>query len=410
MALDRFERNTQGLEERIVPLLTGEHFLEALNELEIAGVKFSVSGGLLHWEAPDGLVSERLRRTIEQRSRQLNVVVRLSAVSVNRWWGTRLHQASRAGDLPEMERLIANGAQPDTQNKYGHTAMHLAVGNGHLQAAELLLARGASLDLADLDGRTPLHVAVETGSLQMVAWLLSHGAAVNRGDHFGLTPLCAAKAAGKPQIEMVLQQHGALIVDPEVPAGDQRFLQFMLKVLAQYGQELKAHSVRVADISRWLANHVRLPFADCVEVRFGALLHDVGKMMLPDDIFNLADDEVSPQHQEVLMEHPIAGYDALGSDELNCPDGIRSVVLYHHEKWDGTGFPEGLKGADIPISAQIVGLADYYDHLVVERSYDPAVPPEQALEKLKSLAGTYFDPELVQAFGQVLDEIRVYGP
>ncbi len=404
--------NDHRWQSEIIKLINSEAYLDAVEQLESHGVNLYVQGNQLTWETKPGIViSPDLQQALESHSKQLNIITRLTAISVNRWWETRLHQAARSGDLQEIKRLLTNGAPIDGQNKFGHSPLHLAIAHGQDEAARFLGESGADLNLGDIDGRTPLHLAAQHGHLQLAAWLISQGANVNQGDNFGLTPLYLAQATNKPEIAALLLPHGAVAIDPTLAEQDRKFLQFILKAVNSYGKELKSHTLRVAGISRWMANHFRLPIADCLEVYFGALLHDVGKLTLPDDIFEQADDELEPEHRELLATHPILGYDALGSPELNCPDSIRLIVRYHHEKWDGTGYPDELKGDDIPLGAQIVSLADFYDHLVKERSYDPALSPQEAITYLKQHAsGTFFEPGLIHALEQILDELKAYLP
>jgi putative two-component system response regulator len=142
-----------------------------------------------------------------------------------------------------------------------------------------------------------------------------------------------------------------------------------------------------------------------------SVLHDIGKVAIPDDILfypgKFTDDEF-----EIMKQHTIAGGKALEEAALEVGEANnylalgKDVACYHHERWDGTGYPVGLKGEDIPLSARIVALADVYDALTVRRRYKPAYSHVEALEQIRSERCKQFDPEIVDAFLEVQEEFR----
>lgn len=396
-------------EALIVPLLDEEKYLEALDELEANGVLLTIEGEAFTHQAPLGLVTPELLARLRQHNRQMLVVLRLAALAVDVTGGTRLHRAVQLGNLDEVRRLVANGARVDRQNVYGQTPVYLAVANGREEFLEELAVAGADLSLGDIDGRTPLHLAVEQGNLRMTSFLLVNGARVNQGDFFGLTPLCVAVAKGNEAMQTLLGSFEASIEDQVTYTEKERnFLQLVLRILSSYGSELREHSLRVADMARWIALRLELDADEVKTIRLGGLLHDVGKVSLPDEIFDLADDELPEEEAELLLTHPEDGHAALSGEEFQVRWEYHPIILHHHERWDGTGFPKGLAGDDIPLGAQIVGLADYFDHLTTHRSYDPAVPPKEAVQQLQQLAGTHFRGDLLEVLGDLQEELLVY--
>lgn len=130
-------------------------------------------------------------------------------------------------------------------------------------------------------------------------------------------------------------------------------------------------------------------------IRTGALLHDIGKLAVPDHILNKPG-RLTPAEMEKIKTHSLVGASIL--DKVGFPYPVVPTVKYHHEFWDGTGYPEGLRGNAIPLTARILSIADAYDTLRVARPYRGAVPREEACNFLRTRAGTQFDPRLVDVF------------
>lgn len=158
-----------------------------------------------------------------------------------------------------------------------------------------------------------------------------------------------------------------------------------------------SHSERVTQLTEALAEEMGLSPEECELVRFGAILHDIGKLGLERSELGASGEDV-----EVFYRmHPMIGMSILQPITFLRP--VLCMVLSHHERWDGTGFPERLKGRDIPFYARLVAVADAYERLLNPR--DPGQPrmtPEQALEEITSLGGTAFDPEVVVAFRRLM--------
>ncbi len=139
-----------------------------------------------------------------------------------------------------------------------------------------------------------------------------------------------------------------------------------------------------------------------------ALLHDIGKVILPDRVL-LNPGALSPEDLAILHRHPIAGRDALALAERRFGGSAeflhyaKEIAYSHHEHWDGSGFPQGLKGEAIPLSARIVGLAYHYDRLTSRHPYHTPLTPEEAALRIQAGAGTLFDPQLVRVFAEVAE-------
>ncbi len=159
--------------------------------------------------------------------------------------------------------------------------------------------------------------------------------------------------------------------------------------------EVQGHGRRVADLTTRLARLILPKGSDLVHVRHGALLHDIGKMGVPEAILHkpAALDE---EEWKVMRRHPQYGYDLLAP--VPFMRAALDIPLAHHERWDGKGYPHGLKGDQIPLAARIFTVVDVWDSLLSDRPYRPAWPASTALPYIASQAGTHFDPQIVEAF------------
>jgi HD-GYP domain-containing protein (c-di-GMP phosphodiesterase class II) len=134
------------------------------------------------------------------------------------------------------------------------------------------------------------------------------------------------------------------------------------------------------------------------EISFSSMMHDVGKIHIPDAILQKPG-RLTRQEFEIIKTHTTAGHAILGNKPFY--QTARDIALAHHERWDGNGYPFGIKGVDIPLAARIVAVADVFDALTHHRVYKLAWPREKALDELKRQAGTQFDPEVVAGFLQL---------
>jgi putative two-component system response regulator len=155
------------------------------------------------------------------------------------------------------------------------------------------------------------------------------------------------------------------------------------------------HIKRVGDYAALLAEKYDCDHTFVNRIRLYAPLHDVGKVALRDDLLKKPG-KYTKQEFIDMQQHVVFGASLLESDGI---DGMaRNIALYHHERWNGTGYVHGLAGEDIPLEARIVAVVDVYDALVSERAYKPAFPQEKAEKIITEEAGEHFDPQLVEVF------------
>jgi putative two-component system response regulator len=157
------------------------------------------------------------------------------------------------------------------------------------------------------------------------------------------------------------------------------------------------HVSRVAVICRLIAEGMRLSEERCRIIYLAAPLHDVGKIAIADAILSKPG-KLTPEEFAIMRSHVIIGARILENGSSDLIRTAELIALSHHERWDGTGYPDKLSGTDIPIEARIVAIADVFDALCSERSYKPAWPLDRARAEIVRLSGTHFDPSCVDAF------------
>jgi len=169
--------------------------------------------------------------------------------------------------------------------------------------------------------------------------------------------------------------------------------------------ETGAHVRRMGLYAEAVGKAMEHPQEHTKLLRLAAPMHDVGKIGIPDSIL-LKPGELTDDEFEIMKTHTTIGARLLEGSGIALLDLSRDIALGHHEKWDGSGYPSGLSGTDIPESARIVAVLDVYDALVHGRVYRPAMPEEKALAIIKEGRGSHFEPGQVDAFMDALPELR----
>jgi len=160
-------------------------------------------------------------------------------------------------------------------------------------------------------------------------------------------------------------------------------------------KETEGHTQRVTDLTLKLASAMGISDSQLTHIRHGALLHDIGKMGVPDNIL-LKPDQLTDEEWQKMRKHPEFAHEMLLSIRYLQP--ALDIPYCHHEKWDGTGYPRGLKGEEIPIAARIFAVADVWDAITSDRPYRKGWSKKEALQYIREQSGKYFDPEVVEEF------------
>lgn len=213
-----------------------------------------------------------------------------------------------------------------------------------------------------------------------------------------------------PQVRRVMEalgQHLADILERDLMVselqqaleGGQRALGIALELR---DHETAGHTERVVQLSADLGRRLNLRPNALHLLRQGAYLHDLGKITVPDAVL-LKPGRFTPDERAIMETHVTRG-DEIASQIAGLPQGTLDVIRFHHERWDGTGYPDHLEGEQIPLLARIFAICDVYDALTSERPYKRAWSPEEAMVELKAQSGRHFDPEVVRAFSTLHTE------
>ncbi|MFW5769825.1 MAG: HD domain-containing phosphohydrolase [Spirochaetota bacterium] len=178
-----------------------------------------------------------------------------------------------------------------------------------------------------------------------------------------------------------------------------------LSKAAEYRDEdTGAHILRMSNYASLIAEHMGLPSKTVEAILYAAPLHDIGKIGIPDSIL-LKPGKLTPNEWEIMKKHTLFGAKILEGSEGYLQFG-RMIALTHHEKWDGSGYPRGLKGTSIPLAGRIVAIADVFDALSSKRPYKEPFSIEKTFSIIRESSGSHLDPEVVDTFFKISDEIQ----
>ncbi len=176
-------------------------------------------------------------------------------------------------------------------------------------------------------------------------------------------------------------------------------LEALVNALEAKDPYMRGHSARVADLAATIAHQLELPDEQVEHVRVGGRLHDIGKIGTRESVLN-KQGALTPDEFEHVRQHVIIGSQILAP--LSHLGDIIPAVRGHHERWDGTGYPDGLRGEAIPTAARIIAAAEVYDALSTSRAYQEKMSPEQAIARMADLAGTVLDPKVYEALSTIV--------
>lgn len=177
------------------------------------------------------------------------------------------------------------------------------------------------------------------------------------------------------------------------------------KALELRDKETEGHSRRVTELTMKLARDLDVSEDDLIQIHRGAILHDIGKMAVPDEILRKAD-KLNDKEWEIVRRHPIIAYELLSP--IPYLKKALDIPYCHHEKWDGTGYPRGLKGEQIPLAARIFAVADVWDAVQSDRPYKERWPRERAIQYLIEQSGHHFDPSIITVFLKLIEQDKIY--
>jgi len=193
-----------------------------------------------------------------------------------------------------------------------------------------------------------------------------------------------------------------LRLENELKSQLQSSIQALAQAIEMKDRYTGGHTKRVFAYADAIASQLPLTEEERERVRLAGLLHDIGKIGVPDRILQKPSELTAAEWTE-MERHTDWGYDIVS--RVEGLENIAEILRFHHERWDGNGYPTGLKGTEIPRASRVITIADAFDAMVTERPYRKAMSPEDARIRILSLAGTQFDPEMVQAFDAAFEKL-----
>jgi putative two-component system response regulator len=246
------------------------------------------------------------------------------------------------------------------------------------------------------------------------SWPLEAQALSRNGDAFLIIEHQAEAYAEKVQLLQVARNHllNEEMLEREVQrrtaAIRQREEEIAIRLLAAAGsrdEETGSHVRRIGLFSAAIGIQLGWDHSRAADIRLAAPMHDIGKIGVPDSIL-LKPGRLTDEEYRLMQRHTVIGANMLGNSDIPILAMAREIALCHHEKWDGSGYPNGLKGEEIPVAARIVAIVDVYDAMVHRRVYKAPIPEVEVLDAMAQAAGNHFDPMLFEVFRSVLPMIR----
>ncbi len=180
---------------------------------------------------------------------------------------------------------------------------------------------------------------------------------------------------------------------------DSKYLDLVVKLIDLNDPYKSGHSENVARIAELIGLNMKISGKERTFLLTGSLLHDVGKLLLPADLLCIPQ-KLNEEERQLINKHPVKGANLL--KESNFADPVIEIVKYHHERWDGTGYPEQLAGEEIPLLARITGLAEAYVSMITYDIYSADMEKEEAIEQIIKMKGSQFAPEVVYSFLEII--------
>ena len=283
-----------------------------------------------------------------------------------------------AGQVAFDKKVVYIKDLNSTEQKFARSSL-LAEENFISYFGVPLISKGEAQGVLEIFNRSPLHVDVEWLSfLDSLSWQ---------------TAIAVDNALLFENL-----QHSNF----ELEAAYNATIEGWSRALDLRDKETEGHSLRVTELTLKLAQNIGLDEASLINIKRGALLHDIGKMGVPDSIL-LKPGPLTEDEWNIMRQHPQHAYDLLAP--IAYLQQALDIPYCHHEKWDGTGYPRGLKAEDIPISARVFAIIDVWDALTSNRPYRPAWSQETTLEYIRDNSSSHFDPQVVNAFLRHFNEL-----
>ncbi len=366
--------------------------------------------GIANRQAVLSRVEEELARAVRYH-RPLSVIL-VDLDHFKRLNDSHGHAAGDAVLRTVAQLLAANVRSVDVAGRYGGEEFLVLLPETDVDAAAALaekLRRIVGSAEVPIEGGEKLSITMSAGVAGGMGQVLRLDALVRDAD----AALYSAKALGRDQV-FVFRETGEEDTIRRAPitaaarnqaldvgrAAMRAAQEALIATLAERSSWAGRPSTLIAEASVSLARAIDLPDGELDRIRTASLLHDLGKLAIPDEILSKPSDLVASEWR-VVAEHPKIGQVVL--EQAGALRDAATIVLHHHEWFDGRGYPLGLAGADIPIGARIVSIVDAYEAMIAGRPYREAITHEQAIDELRRQAGVQFDPDLVEVFAVLFE-------
>ncbi len=194
-------------------------------------------------------------------------------------------------------------------------------------------------------------------------------------------------------------------INPDGFCSIHELIDVLISAIEAKDEYTRGHSDRVADFTSLLCQSRLMTREAVAEIHMAAHLHDIGKIYVPDAVLNKTG-RLTESDWEKIKKHPVVGAQILSN--IKGFDAIVQMVRSHHERWDGSGYPDGLRGEDIPLGARIIAVSDAVDAMLTDRPYRSARSKETCIKELKRCSGIHFDPEIVELAVALLSEDAMF--
>ncbi len=296
------------------------------------------------------------------------------------------------------------------RREFPDTEVVVITGYGSVESAAEAVRYGIAdylqkpFDVVQVSAAVTRALARQRGRRRMVGFLDDLGQAVGRDrDVRRILEDIGASPELQERVDALIAS-AAGGVRPSGPTVDPVRTVELLELLAETIEAkdcfMRGHARRTAYYAGLLADRLCLGTTDQERIRLAAFLHDLGKVGLPGEVL-LKPGPLEPRERETVRTHP--GLGARLVEPLGLASDVATAIRHHHEWWDGSGYPDGLCGDDIPLTARIIHLADAFDAMTCDRPYRRRLPLQQAVEELRRFAGVQFDPELTKEFLVILE-------
>ena len=329
---------------------------------------------------------------------------------------TLTHTILVVDDTPENIDLLSAVLEPYYKVKVatnGERALQLVMGNTppDLILLDVVMPGLSGLDVCRRLKAHPLHCHIPIMFVTSREQQEDEAEGLEAGAEDYITkPFSPAIVLARVKTHLTVYDH-ARDLERRVDERTRELQESRLEIIKRLGQAAKLrdnetgnHVLRMSHYSRLIALAAGYSEEQAQTLFFAAPMHDIGKIGTPDYVL-LKPGKLNPDEWEIMKQHVTMGAEILGDHPDELLTLARTVALSHHEKWDGTGYPLGLQGPEIPQVGQIVALADVFDALTSERPYKPAWPIEKATQTIEDGAGKHFDPALMPAFRAALPEM-----